>query len=177
MKKKKIIKKLKEFFNSSNPIIIALIIIIVVLISYTSYLMKSNKIFIFNGKSEYVSINNGVVSLNYDINLFEGSDIDYIKDKDVTVTYYKIGYYVKDNDNLVPITVIEDTDEEGFSLKALVEGISAFNLNELNKNNKHITKENKKLFQNGLYFIIEAVDKKENNITDITTLEITKISK
>lgn len=177
MKKKKIMKKIKEFFNSSRPIIVSLILIIIVLLIFSSYLMNSNKIYIFSGKSEYVDIHNGVVALNYDINLFEGSDIDYIKEKDITVTYYKIGYYVKDNDNLIPISVIEDQDEEGFSLKALVEGISAFNLNELNKNNKHINTDNKKLFNKGLYFVIEAVDKKDNNITDITTLEITKISK
>ena len=131
----------------------------------------------FNGSDDYVTIYNGVVSLNYDVNVFEGSDIVYLPEKDEIVTKYKIGYYVKDGDNLIPISVIEDIDEAGFSLKALVEGISAFNLTELNKNNQHFTKQTKKLLNNGLYFVIEATSKDNKEIANITNMNLTKITK
>ncbi len=169
--------KIKKFFNSPVPIIIMLIIIIIVLLINTNYLMKSNKIYLFSASNDYVKINNGVISLNYDINILEGSDITYLKDKDITVTKYKIGYYVKDNDKLIPLSIIEDNDEGGFSLKALLEGINTFNINELNKNNNHFNKESTKLLNDGLYFIIEATDNKGNVISEITKTDLIKISK
>jgi len=131
----------------------------------------------FNASGEYVNIYNGIITLNYDVNIFEGSDIDYVPEKDVVVTKYKIGYYVKDGDNLIPIAVNEDKDEEGLSLKAILEGISSFNVTELNKNDKHFNKQSVKLLNDGLYFVIEATDKDGNVITNVTDMNMTRISK
>ena len=94
-------KKDVKFFNSYNVIIISLIILVLVLIFFCSHLMKT---YMFNGSGKYVTIYNGVVSLNYDINIFEGSDITYLPLKDQAVTKYKIGYYVKVNDSLKELT-------------------------------------------------------------------------
>jgi hypothetical protein len=131
----------------------------------------------FNGSGDYVDIYNGVISMNYDINILEGSDITYTYDEDIVVVKYTIGYYVKDSDNLISIVAIEDEDEEGFSLKAVLEGISTFNITELNKNDKHFNKDTAKLLNNGLYFVIEAEDLNGEKIADITTLDLTKLSK
>lgn len=170
-------KRIKRFLKSYRPVLIALIILIIILISYCNYLLKSVKVYTFNGRSDYVNIYNGVISLNYDLNLLEGSDITYIKDKDILVVDYKIGYYVKDGDNLLSLAVIEDNDPEGFSLKAVLQGIETFNLTELNSNHKFFSKEKIELLNNGLYFVIEAKDKKGNDITDVIKLDLTKLTK
>ena len=173
----KLKQKLNRFFHSTRVLIVILIIIVVILISYCNYLMKSNNVYMFNGKSDYIEIYNGVISLNYDINILEGSDITYIKDKDIVVTDYKIGYYTKENDQLVSIAVVSDNDQEGLSLKAVLEGIGTFNITELNTHHKYFTKKSRKLLDNGLYFLIEATSKDGSTITDITNLNINKLSK
>ena len=183
MKKKKMKKqkkkenRIKKFFSSYNPILITLIILIIVLLGYCNYLLKSTKLYTFNASSDYITIYNGVVSLNYDMNLLEGSDITYNLEKDIIVTKYKIGYYVKDGDNLVPICVALDEDEEGFSLKGLIESSSSYNITELAKNNNHFSKNTIKLLDKGLFFVIEATDTDNNIITDVLEMNMTKLTK
>lgn len=169
-------KKDKKFFNSYNVIIISLIILVMVLIFFCNHLMKASKTYMFNGNGEYVSIYNGVISLNYDINIFEGSDIAYLPLKDVAVTKYKVGYYVKVNDSLKELVVISDEDKEGYSLKAVLEGISAFNVTELPKNDKYFNDEKIKNISS-LYFVIEATTKTGDVINDSFELNVSKLSK
>ena len=169
--------KIKSFLGSFHLVLTMLIILIIILIIYCNYLLKSAKTYMFNGTGEYVTVYNGIISLNYNVNVFEGSDIEYIKEKDIVVTKYTMGYYVKDKDNLVSLAVVEDEDENGLSLKSLIEGISVFNLTELNNNKRYFTKDSKKLIDDGLYFVIEATTKDGENITNITEMEITKLSK
>lgn len=170
-------RKVKRFLTSYKPILFVLIIFIVVLLVYCNYLLKSVKVYEFYGSSDYVNISNGVISLNYDINLLEGSDIEYKKAKDIIVTDYKIGYYVKDGDNLLSIAVVEDSDKEGFSLQSVLEGVNTFNIVELNKNNFHFSKQKIELLNNGFYFAIEATDSKGNEIVDIVEMKLTKLTK
>ena len=177
MNSKRLKKKLKRFILSYQPLVIILVILLAVVLIHTNNIIKSIKTYTFSGTGEYVEINNGVISLNYDMNYLNGSDIDYIKEKDLTVVDYKIGYYVKDGDNLISIGVIEDQNEDGFSLKNILEGKETFNIMELNSNNFHFTKERIDLLKNGLYFVIEAKDKKGNDINDVVKLDIRKITK
>lgn len=170
-------KRVKKFLKSYKPILIVLVILIVILLVYCNYLLKSVKVYEFYGSSDYVNISNGVISLNYDVNVLEGSDIDYKKSKDIIVTDYKIGYYVKDGDNLLSIAVIEDSDKEGFSLQSILEGINTFNIVELNKNDFHFSKQKIELLNNGFYFAIEATDNKGNEIVDIVEMKLTKLTK
>ena len=130
----------------------------------------------FNGSGKYVTIYNGVVSLNYDINIFEGSDITYLPLKDQAVTKYKIGYYVKVNDSLKELVVISDEDKEGYSLKSVLEGLSAFNVTELPKNDKYFNSEKIKNLKN-LYFVIEATTKSGEVINESYELNVTKLSR
>ena len=169
-------KKDVKFFNSYNVIIISLIILVLVLIFFCSHLMKSSKTYMFNGSGKYVTIYNGVVSLNYDINIFEGSDITYLPLKDQAVTKYKIGYYVKVNDSLKELVVISDEDKEGYSLKSVFEGLSAFNVTELPKNDKYFNSEKIKNLKN-LYFVIEATTKSGEVINESYELNVTKLSR
>ncbi len=168
--------KIKGFFRSSKVIIGALIILVITLLIYTNYLMKSSKTYMFNGTSDEVDIYNGVISLNYSIKVFEGSDITY-KGKDVIVTKYKIGYFLKDGDNLRDFIMISDQDEDGFSLKSLIEGISTFNVTELNRNHRFFSKDFIKDIDKGLVFMIEATKKDGDVLSIILPINITKVSK
>lgn len=169
-------KKEGTFFNSYNVIIISLIILVLVLIFFCNHLMKVSKTYMFNGNGDYISVYNGVISLNYDINIFEGSDITYVPVKDIAVTKYKVGYYVKVNDSLKELVVISDEDKEGYSLKSVLEGLSAFNITELPKNDKYFNTEKIKNINN-LYFVIEATTKQGDVINDSLELNVAKLSR
>ena len=124
-KAKKFKKEIITFFKSTKAIILALILLVVILLCYCKHLTNSNKIYMFSGKNDNVLILNGVVSLNYDINLLQGSDITYIGEKDYEINEYKIGYYVTVDNTLVPLVIKTGKEEESLSLKGLLNETSA----------------------------------------------------
>lgn len=180
MTKKKIKKskfKFKNIFNSVRMLIITLILIILILIIYCNHLINTSKTYMFSGISDYVTILNGVISLNYDINLLMGSDIEYTREEDEIVTDYKIGYYIFKDNTLSPLVIKTGSDVLGISLKELINEMSAFNISEPYNIKRFFSKENKKAFDKGLYFIIEAKTIDDEEILDKTELSLTKVSK
>ncbi|MDD2409305.1 MAG: hypothetical protein PHD03_01110 [Bacilli bacterium] len=176
-KKNKLKKKVINFLKSYKAIILALIIIVIVLLTFCNHLMKSSKTYMFSGKSDYVTILNGVINLNYDVKLLEGSDIEYINEQDYVVTEYKIGYYVDKDNTLLPLAIKSGEDEIGLSLKVILSEISAYNIAEPYHNSTYFTKEKIKSLENGLYFIIEAKTADGKEILDKIELSLSKVSK
>ncbi|MDD4187829.1 MAG: hypothetical protein PHX04_03605 [Bacilli bacterium] len=175
-KKNKFKKYLKKFFNSVKFLIIILILIIVVLLLFCNHLMNANKTYMFSGASDYVTILNGVISLNYDVNLLSGSDINYVMEEDKIVSEYKIGYYIFKDNTLSPFVIKTGTDDEGLSLKGLINEMSAFNITEPYNIKRFFTKENKEALEEGLYFIIEAKTIDNEEILDKTEISLSKVS-
>lgn len=167
---------MKKILNSYHLILSTLILLCLFLLIYTNEVINSTKIYTFNGESNYIKIESGVISLNHNINLFEGTNITYIG-KDVKVKSFDIGYYIIKDDNYIPIASIAGEDKELLSLKSLIEGINNFNIVEFNNKNIYLTKENIKRLDNGLYFVIHAIDNKDNKIDDVTKLDLIKLSK
>lgn len=168
--------KINKIFNSYKIIIIALILFIIFLLIYNNKLTSTYKTYIFSGSSDYVDINSGVISLNYNMNLFQGSNIEY-KEKDKTIVSYDIGYYVLNGEEYLPLATKAGEDEEGLSLKAIITGIDNFRVIEPANGNYYFTKEKIEGIENNLYFIIKAKDNKNNEIKDVIKLKVTKISK
>lgn len=168
--------KINKIFNSYKIIIIALILFIIFLLIYNNKLTSTYKTYIFSGSSDYVEINSGVISLNYNMNLFQGSNIEY-KEKDKTIVSYDIGYYVLNGEEYLPLATKAGEDEEGLSLKAIITGIDNFRVIEPANGNYYFTKEKIEGIENNLYFIIKAKDNKNNEIKDVIKLKVTKISK
>ena len=168
--------KINKIFNSYKIIIIALILFIIFLLIYNNKLTSTYKTYIFSGSSNYVEINSGVISLNYNMNLFQGSNIEY-KEKDKTIVSYDIGYYVLNGEEYLPLATKAGEDEEGLSLKAIITGIDNFRVIEPANGNYYFTKEKIEGIENNLYFIIKAKDNKNNEIKDVIKLKVTKISK
>ena len=168
--------KINKIFNSYKIIIIALILFIIFLLIYNNKLTSTYKTYIFSGSSDYIEINSGVISLNYNMNLFQGSNIEY-KEKDKTIVSYDIGYYVLNGEEYLPLATKAGEDEEGLSLKAIITGIDNFRVIEPANGNYYFTKEKIEGIENNLYFIIKAKDNKNNEIKDVIKLKVTKISK
>ena len=80
------------------------------------------------------------------------------------------------NDSLKELVVISDEDKEGYSLKSVLEGLSAFNVTELPKNDKYFNSEKIKNLKN-LYFVIEATTKSGEVINESYELNVTKLSR
>ena len=126
----KVLNFLKKFFNSWQPILIVLILVIGGLLLFINHLMHATKTYMFNGVNDYVRILNGVAVIDDSLAIFEGSDVDYIYEKDIMVTKYNIGYYVKVNGNYTPISVVSGDDEDSLSLSKILEGGTTFNVIE-----------------------------------------------
>ncbi len=173
----KFLKFLKNFFNSWQPLLIVLILVIVGLLMFINHLMHATKTYMFNGSNDYVRILNGVTVINDSLAIFEGSDVDFIYEKDIMVTKYKIGYYVKVDGKLSPISVISGEDEEALSLTKLLEGGTSFNVIESVSNEHYFSKENINALKDGLYFIIEFTPKKGDEVKLETKLDISDMSK
>lgn len=168
--------KINKIFNSYKIIIVALILFIIFLLIYNNKLTSTYKTYIFSGSSDYVEINSGVISLNYNMNLFQGSNIEY-KEKDKNIVSYDIGYYILSGEEYLPLATKAGEDEEGLSLKAIITGIDNFRIIEPANGNYYFTKEKIEGIENNLYFIIKATDNKNNEIKDVIKLKVTKISK
>lgn len=171
--KDKILKMLKSY----HFILIILIIITLFVLMYCNKIMKQCNAYIFEGKSDYVEINSGVIALNYNMNLFQGSNINYIAKEDKSIVSYDIGYYVLINDEYQPLASMASDDEGNIiSLKKIIEGKDNFRVFEFSKSNYYFTKD-KINNLNNLYFIIKATDEEGNIINDVIKLELIKLTK
>lgn len=173
----KVLNFLKKFFNSWQPILIVLILVIGGLLLFINHLMHATKTYMFNGVNDYVRILNGVVVIDDSLAIFEGSDVDYIYEKDIMVTKYNIGYYVKVNGNYTPISVVSGDDEDSLSLSKILEGGTTFNVIESVSNEHYFSKENVEALDEGLYFIMEFTPKKGDSVKLETKIDISNMSK
>lgn len=176
-KKKNSENMIKKILNTPKTLIIFLIFIIMILLVFTNHLMKTNKTYMFSGSSDYVTVLNGVISLSHDVNLISGSDVEYINEEDVMVTSYNIGYYVLKDNTLIPLVIKTGHDEEGFSLKGLINEMSAYNISEPYRNKAFFTKDILNNLESGLYFMIEGKTIDDEEILDKIELNLTKMSK
>jgi hypothetical protein len=178
---KKESKKFKEFiskfFHSTKPILVILIILVSILLIFCYKLMHNNKTYMFNGSSEYVTILNGVINLNDNLSLFEGSDLTYVNKNDVTITKYNIGYYVKINNKYVKLIASSKEDEDGLSLKGLINQMLNFNITEPINNDVYFTKKIRNNIKDNLYFIIECTTKDNKSFKDVIKIDVTDLSK
>lgn len=168
--------KVNNLFKSYKVIIICLVGICLFVLMYCNNLMKSCSTYLFEGNSEYVEIDGGVIALNYNMNLFQGSNIKYIYDTDIVITSYDIGYYVLVGEEYLPLASMASDDDGEVSLKKLIEGKDNFRVYEFSKSDYYFT-DDKIDNINNLYFIIKVKDTKGNEISDVIKLDIIKITK
>lgn len=175
-KKKTNNEAIKEFFNSPIPIIIVLIALSITLLIYSRYLIKANKLYQFSGYKENISIMNGTIYTNYDINYFGDSKI-YYDGKDIELKEFEVGYYIKDGSSYNDISIIKNNEEIGetASLKLLL-NTTDFSFTETHKDSIYLSKENIKNLDN-LVFRIKGIDKENKDIEIEIPLVATKINK
>lgn len=175
-KKKKTSETIKQFFNSPISIIIALIILSISLLIYSRYLIKVNEVYQFSGYKENISILNGTIYTNYDVNYFGDSKI-YYDGEDIELKEFEVGYYIKDGSNYNDISIVKNNEEigESASLKLLL-NTTDFSFTETHKDSMYLSKENIKNLDN-LVFRIKGVDKEDKDIEIEIPLVATKINK
>lgn len=170
-------KKIKNIFSSYKTIIIISFLINIILIAFAYYLLFSNKIYVFNGKGDYVEENNGLIVINNDINLINGSNLKYINSSDYDITSYKIGYYTMKDKKLSEIVSTSQELESPIKFSEIIENFTSLNVTEKNSTNIHFTHTIKQQLNDGLYLVIEAKTSDNEELVDNITLNITKISK
>lgn len=179
MKKKKqkkpMKKRIKDFMNTLKPILILSIIINLVLLGYTYYLKTHHHTYLFMGNDEYISVNNGVININYDVNLLEGNNIRYINEKDYKIDEIKIGYYVKENNKLKELTSYSEKFKESVSLKDTINNLKKFNISEVAKTSKMFKGIKDINLETNLYLTMETKTKDGDTLKSNILLDVSKI--
>jgi len=169
----------KKIINSRHLIIVGLLIIVAILLWFSNYLVRNNHTYTFTGRGQFVSIINGAISINHDTHLFVGSHITYIQEEDVIMSNFIIGYYIRRGLEMYPLIMITGSDEEGFSLRALLQHTSVFNLVEPAREGAFARLESVSQIANaeGLYFIIEGTTINGEEIYDLIPIDLVRISR
>lgn len=87
--------KIKNFLKSYHSILILYTIFVLGLIIFCHNIMKSYKLYEFEGSSEMFILDSGLIYRGRDINRFNGAFITYLGDKEQILSY-DIGYYLED---------------------------------------------------------------------------------
>lgn len=176
--KKKIKEKIISILKSYKTIIFLSFIINIVLLIFSYNLLTSNHEYTFGGRDEYISIKDGLIVLNNDLNLIYGNNIKYINEEDYEITTLTMGYYVLDSKKELKKVINKTYSfEEGINLSEIINKFTNFNLVEKNKESYIFTDENVKQLDNGLYFILKAKTVDNNDLECKINLNIKKISK
>ena len=178
MKKKKkmtLKEKILNILKSHKTIIYISFFINIVLLIVSYNLMTSNHQYTFEGNDKYISIKNGLIVINNDLNTFYGNDLEYINDTDYEVTKLTLGYYVSDNlKEIISKTFIFD---ESIKLSEVIDKFTHFNNIEKSNTSTMFTQDSVKLLNDGLYFVLKAITIDNNIIKCKIKLNMTKISK
>ena len=175
--KKNLKNKLLDILKSYKTIIYISFFINIILIIFAYYTISSNKIYSFSGNDDYLSVKDGIILFNTDINLFNGNNIEYINGEDYEITSYKIGYYVMDNNKLVEIISTSMELDTNVLLSEIINNFTSFNLTEKNNTHNYFTHYKKDLINSGLYLIMEAKTNDGKEILSKVNLNMSKISK
>ena len=170
------LKGFESILYNPNTIIVILVIIIALIMMLNIYIIKSHKIYTFGGFGESLSISNGTIDINHDINHFVGGNIIYTG-KNETLTKYKVGYYICNKDKYKKIIEVGNSElgDEEVNIKNLVE-YQSFSFTESHRVAKNLSKNNIKDI-NKLCFKIEGLTKKNKKIEIKIPMSLTKISK
>jgi len=167
---------LSKILNSKTTIIVVLVLLVIGLMIYSRYIIKRVELYTLSYFDENISILNGTIYSNYDINYFGDSKIIY-EGEDYKLKNFNIGYYIKEGNkyNVVSeVTNIEDMDSSA-SLKELLE-TTDFSFTEAHKDAKYLSKENLESLDNMVFLITGKLDDGEHLNIELP-LDITKISK
>lgn len=165
-----------KFLNSPFSIIAVLIIFVIALLIYTRYLVDSPKLYTFSGFTEDISIYNGTIYTNYDINYFGDSKIIY-KGTNYKLSEFTLGYYIKDGDEYIKIaegTSRTDIEEDAY-LKEVLSSCD-FSFTEISKDAQYLSEENLSKLEN-LVFKLTGKTEKNKDFTLEIPLTVEKISK
>lgn len=167
---------LSNILNSKTTIIVVLALLVVGLMIYTRYIIKRVELYTVSYFDENISILNGTIYSNYDINYFGDSKIIY-EGEDYKIKNFNIGYYIKDGSKYRVVSEVTNIDdmESGASIKELLE-TTDFSFTEVQKDAKFLSKENLKNLDD-LVFLIQGKLDDGDEINIELPLDITKISK
>ena len=179
MKKKQTIKeKLINILKSYKTIIYISFFINLVLLIFSYNLMTNNHKYTFNGRDDYISIKDGLIVLNNDLNILYGNNIQYVNEVDYEIKSLTLGYYVIDDDNNLKKVIDKFYSfDENMMLSDFINNFTNFNLTETTQNISMFTTDNVKSLNNGLYFILKAKTLDDKVIECQIDLNLTKISK
>lgn len=165
-----------KFFNSPIPIIVVLFLFSVFLLIYIKYISGSTTLYTFSSVEGDYKFYNGTIYIGRDIN-YMGDTKMIFDGEDILLSDFEIGYYIKSNDDYIPISVVTKNDniEGNGSLKKILEQTNFSFMEEHGDDAKFLSKENIKNIEN-LVFRINGKDKKNKDVSVEIPLEVSKLT-
>ncbi len=175
--KKKVQKKnknnIKKFFNNPHILFAVMSLIMLFLIGYTRYIVTSHVVYTYEGESNNVSIFDGMIDLNHDVNYFVSGKIIY-SGENKKLKSYEMGHFRCNINVEVPLASVANLVEKGqIDLNSIVT-YSLFSFTEANSGGNIFTKKNVKNINN-LCFILNGKDANDKDINIKVKLDINKL--
>lgn len=168
---------LGKVLNSPISIIVALALIIVGLLIYSRYLVSSTILYSFSGFNKNISLLNGTIFTNYNINYFGDTKVIYAGDDEI-IYDFSSGYYIKNGSDYKVVSeaiTLDEMQDKGVSIKDLIEK-SDYSFTEEHKDAKYLSKENLENIEN-LVFRVVGKKKDGSEIKIEIPLTIEKVTK
>ena len=166
--------RLENFFNNPNILFGFMTFVIICLIGACIIISKTKELYVFNGGNDEITIYNGIIDINTDINLFNGGTVIY-NGKKVTLKSYTMGYYLCGSKKDIALSTLSNSNEEGFDLEKLLI-TNDFSLMEPHKGSNHLSKGNIKKIDK-LCFKVSGTDIKDKEYNLKVDFEVQKVSK
>ena len=165
--------KIKKLFNNPHIIFAFMSLIMLFLIGYTRYIVNSHTVYTYEGESGDISIYDGLIDLNHDVNYFVSGKIAYVGE-DIKLKSYDMGYYICNKKSSVPIATESNQDENGkISLNKTLT-YSLFSFTEVTNGGNIFTKNNKKNI-NKLCFKLTGKDSNDKDINILVKLDVNEM--
>lgn len=164
----------ENFFNNPNILFGFMTLIIICLLGACIVISKTKELYVFNGGNDDITIYNGIVDINTDINYFKGGTVIYTGKK-VTLQSYKMGYYICGSKKDKSISTLSNSSEEGFDLENLLT-TNDFSLMEPHKNSNNLSKDSINKLDK-LCFKVSGTDLKGEEYSLKIKFEVQKVSK
>ena len=161
----------KKLFHSHSLICAIFALVSIAVMIFNLYIMKENRVYVFGGYSDDVTVMDGSIFTSLQVNRFAAPSILY-SGKDKTLSEYTIGYYI--GDEAISIISNETNDLKDISLIELIRN-SQFSFTESHNDAKFLSHNNLKNIDK-LKFKIKAITNSKEEIAIEVPLDVTKIS-
>lgn len=161
-------KKLKKFVKSYNMIVLVLVLLCAFLMIYHIQDKKKNKLYVFGGYGEDITIYDGTIYTDAKMSRFQSSVMLY-SGEEVVLKEYEVGFYINDDE----VSLVRSEDDTSVKLGELLR-ITDFSFTEKKSKDSKINERTIKSIDK-LEFRVNGKTDKDDEVSVIIKLDVKEI--